>query len=340
MMLQTPETSLSKVARVGSTTRFWFAAPGVVSADGLLTDWPEVSFTLANGSSTSQSATPQFAEQALASSPDRGHLRLAAAFTGAAPTRAWGDAFVWSPVVGTLPVRIASIDGDLVELVDRLPCILPAAAGTVLQSALWYVDEGPGLPLAEVTRGATGDLPTRIDVLWSLRNAAGEKTVHRERGELSVVRQPFATGLTTATLRRFYPDLGGLGAVGEAGFEGAILRSHVALALRVRADVREAGCPGYTWEDDVSGAPFLAAHAAWAAAAVAESSAPERAKAYQESGWPLYRSALASTLLDLDRSGTVQPGESPGLVGASTAAKMAPSRVDYGAPAWWVGRRR
>lgn len=342
MMLQTPDTSMSKVARVGSATRFWFAAPGVPSATGLLTDWPEVTFSLADGvSSSSQSASPQFAEQAVASSPDRQTLTLAGAFAGPAATLAWGDAFVWSPAAGTLPVRIASISGTEVKLVDRLPINLPTVSGTALHSALWYVDEGPGLPLADVTRGAQGDMPTRIDVVWSLRNAAGAKTLHRERGELSVVRQPFLTGLTTAALRRMYPELGGLGAVGEAGFEGAILRSHVALALRVRADVREAGCPGYTWEDDVSAAPFLAAHAAWAAAAVAESVAPERSKAYQDSGWPLYRSALASTLLDLNRSGTVQPGESPGLIGAATAAKMAPSRVPTGCqPAWWVGRAR
>lgn len=336
----TPDTSMQKVARLGSTTRFWFAAPGVIAESGGLPVFPAVTFTKADGTSIAVSMTPQFADLPITAAPYRDRLTLSSAYVGPAPTFGWGDAHIYSPTAGTIPVRVASVNGTTVQLVDRLPYDLAVVSGTFMQSALWSTVEGPGAPLDEVTRRDDGDFPVVIEVVWTLRNAALSATVETDRGTLSVVRQPFGTGLTTGTLRRLYPELGAMQQQGSAGFEAAIARTALALAMQVRADVREAGAPGYTWEDDLDGSPFLAAHAAMAAAAAQEPTDPESAARLTEQAKGLYLSALRSAWLDRNRSGTVQAGESPGLVGGATAAQVAPSVVPYLAPGWTMGERR
>lgn len=333
MMAQAPDTSMQKVCRLGSATRLWFASPGVIATANNLPVFPEATFTKADGSGVQVSLSPQFADLAVASSPSRDRLTLTGAFSGAAPTLGWGDAYIYTDGSGTIPVRIASVSGSTVQLVDRLPYGL--VGGGILQSALWSTVEGPGTPLDEVTRRPDGDFPVIVTVEWAMRNAALGSVVETTRGTLSVVRQPFGTGLTTGELRRLYPELGAMQAQGSAGFEGAILRTSGELALRVRADVREAGAPGYTWEDDIDGSPFMAAHAAMAAVAVLEPTDPDSAARVAARVDKLYLSALRSSWLDRNRSGTVQAGESPGLIAAATGAQQAPSVMPYDPAAVW-----
>jgi len=162
-----------------------------------------------------------------------------------------------------------------------------------------------------------------------------------DEGVLHVVRQPFATGLTTASLRLRYPEVTGLAAVGSVGFEAAIFRTHEELALRVRADVREAGFPGYGWETDVNGGPFIAYHAKVALAAALDSVAPDRSALLRESAEDQYRQAIATAWADRTRDGIVTAGESPGLVGGATAAQISPSYVPPARTDVWVmGERR
>ena len=337
-----PDTSLSKVCRVATETRLWFAAPAAVSSSaGPLVDFPEVTFTEADGSSTTVSLSEPFPFLAVASSPNRRTLTLSASYVGAAPTLGWGDALLYSPALGTIPIRIESVNGTTLKLVDPLPADLPALSDTEVQPAAWFTDEGPGAPLATVTRTAQGDLPVTIEVEWFIKTGSASKTTVRERGTLSVVLRPFSTGLTTAGLRRLYPELGGMASQGSAGFEGIIARTLGELALRVRADVREAGASPYTWEDDLDGAPFLHAHAAYAAAAALDATNPTRAEALRQLAKPLYTSARQSAWFDRNRSGTVQLGESPGLVGAATAASIAPSYIPTPNPnRWRIGEPR
>ena len=77
-----------------------------------------------------------------------------------------------------------------------------------------------------------------------------------------------------------------------------------------------------------------------AAAAAQEPTDPESAARLTEQSKALYLSALRSAWLDRNRSGTVQAGESPGLVGGATAAQVAPSVVPATVGGWRMGERR
>ena len=341
-MFESPDTSLTKKIRAGSPVRLWFAAPGAVSVTGPLLDYPWLDMVPQRGLAPGEglSLTEAFPPQAVASSPSRDRLTLSSAFAGQPATLTWGDAFVWSPLAGCLPVRVASVSGTDVRLVEAMQYPLPTAEGTTLLPALWYADLANEQLLDEVTRVTEGDFPVLLTVTWSLRGANGTKVESVQRGELSVVKQPFETDLTTGSLRSLYPELGGLAQVGEAGLAAAVKRSHMALSLRVGSDVLESGAPGATWEDDISATHFLASHAAYAAAEVVQSISPDRAVAYREQGDALYRAALSKAWFDRNRSGTVDAGESPGLLGMATARRQAPSRVGNGCVRWQKGQPR
>ena len=335
-----PDTSLEKTVQVAKAVRLWWSADARVPVVGLLEVYPVVNFRTPAGA-VSADLSPQFTTQAVASSPNRYTLTLGASYSGAAATFALGDAHVLSPALGAIPVRVASISGTTATLTDPMPYDLPDAASCLLQSALWYSDEGPGNPVATETRTVTIDQPVPYTVTWTYANPAGSSVVHVDEGVLHVVRQPFVTGLTSHSLRARWPEVSGLAAVGSAGFEAIILRTSEELALRVRAAVREAGFPAYGWETDVNAGVFLPYHAMVTAAAAMDSTSPERAELLRQRAEPLFAQALATTWADRNRDGVVDAGEVPGLIGSATAAQIAPSYVPTPRPyGWSLGERR
>jgi hypothetical protein len=335
-----PDTGLEKTARVAATTRLWWAADARVPVSGSLEVAPVVAFRVPTGT-VSANLAPQFTSAAIAAAPSRDTLTLGASSTGAQATFALGEAHIISPAMGAIPVRVASISGTAVQLVERLPYALPDAASCTLQSALWYTDVGAGSPVATETRTSTiTDLPVPYTVTWTYANPAGSSVVVVDEGILNVVRQPFETGLTTAQVRARWPELGSMQGVGSVGFEAIILRTLEALRLRVRASVREAMTPGYGWETDINGAPFLPFHAAEVAASCLDSVAPDRAAAIREQSVRLFTDAMQTAWLDKNRDGVVDLGETPALIGGATAATIAPSYVPTPVTGWGLGERR
>lgn len=335
-----PDTGLEKTARVAAITRLWWAADARVPVSGSLEVAPVVAFRVPTGT-VSATLVPQFTSAAVSAAPTRDTLTLAAPVTGAQATFALGEAHIISPAMGAIPVRVASISGAAVQLVERLPYALPDAASCILQSALWHTDVGVGSPVATETRTATiTDLPVTYRVTWTYASPTGSSVVVVDEGILNVVRQPFETGLTTAQVRARWPELGSMQSVGSVGFEAIILRTLEALRLRVRAAVREAMTPGYGWETDINAAPFLPFHAAEVAASCLDSVSPDRAAAIREQSVRLFTDAMQTAWLDKNRDGVVDLGETPALIGGATAATIAPSYVPTPACGWRLGERR
>lgn len=340
-----PDTRVNKVVRV-SGGRLWWAAPGYVmqampangvpSGEVVSATWRAPSATVVTPLTaawptlTVTAATRDTLTAAAISGPMRGALPF-------------GAAMLYTQGSGVIPVRIVSVDGTAIKLADRLPVGVTVTAASRLQSALWWVDLVSADVVADVTRGAgTGDRPIPYSVSWDVLTPApgsgggGGITpqVIRTEGVLSVVRQPFDTGLTPDGLARYYPEVARMAQAASASTEAAIARTAAEMALRVRGDVREARGAYYA-EDDVSGPALEMAHAAAAAAALVESVAPDRAAALTERAEVLYRQGLAAAWLDLNRDGVVDAGEVPGVPGLTTSAQRFPAVSVGSSPITW-----
>lgn len=159
-----------------------------------------------------------------------------------------------------------------------------------------------------------------------------------DRGTIAVVEAPFETGLGPAELLALYPELANVRAPGAIALDGAISRTHRELAMRIRADLRDASGGVQLWEDDVEGENFVGVHAMLAYADAIESVAPDRAAAQRERALDLYRPAFASAWIDVARSGIPNDSAQPNVLTAQTSANLAPHRLHTsGPPGSWAG---
>lgn len=281
---------------------------------------------------------PAFTPVAVQSQTAPDVLALGAALTLTADFgRLYGDAFIWGTDGTQTPVRIAARPApDRVQLAEPLRYALPAQA--YLVPAVWgHVFSMPPEP----TRTGARYTPVQYHLRWGGAGQAGRASV--ETGTLNLVHQVFSTGLSDATLRDHYPELMGYAQPGQGGLDGAVWRSYQALRLRVRHDLAGRGeGAAALYEDDLSGGPFLAAHAAMAAAEALDSVNPERSALLRARAEELYTPALHSAWLDVQRSGRVSDGDVPGQAGlGSTHARLpwAQAARTFARP-WKLGERR
>ena len=340
-----PDTRVNKTVRTGGG-RLWWAAPGYVVQSLGNNGVPSGEAVSATWRPT---AGPVVTPLALAwptrtvTALSRDTITVASAtgpMQGALP---FGAALLYTQGAGVVPVRVVAVDGTTIRLADRLPPGLVVSAAARLQSALWWADVTDADVVGAVTRTAgAGDRPVPYSVTWDVLTPAPGSGVGntitpqaiRTEGVLSVVRQPFGTGLTPDALARYYPEVARMAQAGGASTEAAIARTAAEMALRVRGDVREARGSYYA-EDDVSGPALEMAHAAAAAAALVESVAPDRAAALVERYETLYRQGLAAAWLDFNRDGVVDADEVPGAPGLTTSAQRFPVVSLGNSPITW-----
>lgn len=351
--MSAPDTALHKTVRLGGG-RLWWRAPnyiGTAAADGALSgESASVVYRPTSGDVTS-TLTPAWATLTVQAQPARDELTVTPTADAAIGVLPYGDAWLWTPHGGALPVRVQrAADGGAtlsVYLADRLPVDLDVSANARLQSALWYVDESTATVVDTVTRSSAGDYPIPYTIDWQQlqpANPAGAGAItaagYRVEGTLSVVRQPFATGVATADVYARFPELARMAAAGSAGLEAAVYAEHEALRLAVDAAVRQAGASPYTWADDVSAAPFAPCHATMVAARVVDTVDPERAQRLRAQAEVLFSQALTVAWVDRDRDGVVDEGETPALIGFSTSSSVLPSSVADTTDWWSFGERR
>lgn len=352
--MNAPDTALDKVVRVGGG-RLWWRSPsfvGGVDANGTPTAASaSAQYRTTVAGTITTSLAPAWATLTVTGQHSRGQLTVDLPSDAMAGTLPWGDAWLYTAHNGIIPVRIGAVvdHGQHydITLTDRLKYDLDLNGGARLQSQLWYADETTAAVVGTVTRTATANAPIPYTIEWGVlepANPAGagaiSSTARRVEGLLSVVRQPFDTGLSSDGVRARYPELARLSQAGSAGLEAAIFAEGQALALMVTGAVREAGASPYTFADDVSGSAFTEAHAAMVAARLVESTRPEQADRYRERADSLFRQGLAVAWADLNRDGVVDAGESPALIGFATASKGLPAVVPTRTAWWSMGERR
>ena len=351
-MSNAPDTRLDKVVRVGGG-RCWWLSPGFVGsagANGVPSGGSESADAVwrAPSAPVTTALAPAWATRTIDAQPARDRLTVAAVTDALSGVLPFGAAWIYTPGNGTHPVRVARVEGTTIHLVDRLPYDLTIASGARLQAGLWYVDLADASPANIATRTATTNSPIPYSVTWPvLQAAAGSgnggavaSALVRHEGLLSVVRQPFDTGLTTDGVFARFPDLARYAQAGSQGLEAAIWSSREALILRIRGDIRQAGPSPFGFEDDLDGGAFTAAHAAMAAAALVEPTDADRYDRLLKMADRLYASALGSAWVDANRDGVVDAGESPGGTGFAAAGAVLPSIVPDAAPWWTLGERR
>ena len=340
-----PDTGMRKIMRLGGG-RLWWRSTGFVgdaTASGAVSgENATVTYRPTAGVQLTALKTA-WATRTINAQTNRRALVVDEVTDAISGTLPYGAAWIYTRGDGVIPVRIARVSGTTVHLVDPLPYDLTITTQARIQSALWFADESAAAVVGTVTRTAdAGDRPIPYTIEWGMLEPANQSAgfavgaaVRRVEGTLSVVRQPFDTGLTTDGVFARYPELTGMQQAGSAGVEGAILSAYSALRLNVTSAAREAGAAPYTWADDVSGDAFAECHAAMVAARIVRTTRPDLAQAYSEDAERYFKQGLAVAWADLNRDGVVDAGESPALVGFSTAGNALPSTVPSRAPAWW-----
>jgi hypothetical protein len=215
-----------------------------------------------------------------------------------------GQAWLRTVEGGIFSVRVVSIDdsAETVTLAEALPRNVDVA-GSTLTWATWVA------PLL------SGWMVAQRDVPWSVtwqetRGDDAYAPTRRDEGLLQIVRQPFDTQLSEQDLRSLYSWVHENRR--EQGVQAAIDATLEELAIELRAELQQRGLD----ENDVNGEPFRLAHAAKAAAHIADAIKPGMAEALLAKAARLTRSAMQSMWVDANRDGAVDSGERDRLYGA------------------------
>ena len=298
-------------ARVGGTgEQFWWTAPVPV------TGTPTLTITTSATTVTPTFAVLRATSNITAVARDRKTLTASATLTGTirgAQGPVYGEAFLITPRDGYFPIQVREVSNATVVLADALPAPLDVSASSpaVLQWALY----GATLPttiLQSVARNARWRVVYQEQIGVDLAGYT-----QRDEGLLQIVRQPFATGLTSRHVAQLHPGLAQRIPRRQGGWEPQIEAAYQELVMRLRRDLQERDLT----EDDLNGHRFRLVHAHLAAAVIYDEVQAEKAEALRSRvlGFldeetairtgGMVDEVLRSAWLDADRDGEVDSGE-------------------------------
>lgn len=172
-------------------------------------------------------------------------------FIGTQPEPVWLDLGAY----GQVPARISRVLSDdetghgTLELAEPLPTKIAAAAtGSIYWLTLTATIDAGDIPSAPV-------YPVRWSVVATTTRLGLSVPTEQDRGMLSVVWQPFETGLTDAQLARMAPWTAAARPSGVQSWAGAIESGLERLLAALRPSIQT----GKT-EDDLNGPQFLRLH--------------------------------------------------------------------------------
>lgn len=329
-----------RTVRVGSTEPFYVLLPA--PHDNVALTYPEVTFKPFGGAESAASMARLFEPQAVASvSGDQIELD-AALSTAVGCVGSLGHAWLRSDRSGVQLVQIQEIAGTVVTLSEPLPFSVDASGTCTLESAIWQID----LTASETgtaTQTTLGNRPVQWWVTWSAQTGANVPAEpSKVGGLLSVVRQPFSTGLDPVTLTLRYPELRRAIPGGFDSLWPYIVASEAEVALAARQHLLGMpGLQGIGTEHDVDGAPLLEAHAALAAARMWEATNPTRGALLREQARGLLKSGLALVWVDTNRNGQVDGAEAQTQVSTTQLTQIGrPLRAAATGRRFTIGGRR
>lgn len=239
----------------------------------------------------------------------------------------WGEAHYVSDEDGIIPVRVQSINGATIVITEPLHKRV-SSGGSLIWSSHWTL-----FSAADVTATA------RRDVTWSVAyqpllpgSAAGESAPRVDGPhQLIVVDNPFATGLTTARLASFYPEIAQTLPSRDADRAAYLDQALEWLVQDLRRELRPRGW----WEDDVDGGGFSLPHLYLTASLIIERTDPERAKELRARYHSTLATAHRAAQVDLDGDGV--PDEDSSRLSGPIALQAATVRSMPCPPRWRRG---
>lgn len=196
-------------------------------------------------------------------SADRKQLTCTWGSSGIPASWSQGDpepAFLSAEGRGQFPVRVLRVvsntvgdpPGGVLELAEAVPHNFAVGAyGCNLHWSTWTVK----IPLADIGTSM------RRPVLWTVTyqpviDGYNPGSGQIDRGELAVVRAPFATGMNDAALLRVFPGLASAIPAGSTGWRDQAQAGMDMLVSRILPEL-----PSGIYEDHLSGTQWLRAHA-------------------------------------------------------------------------------
>lgn len=246
----------------------------------------------------------------------------------------WGRAYLRTAQDGTFPVQVDRIETATIYISEPLPKSVIITAQ--LPASLIWGWFSAALPAA-VTATETGDRPADwwVDYTADRGAAVGNLASQTVSGILHVVARRFSTGIGDEALTYYYGHTLPRAPTDAKSWAGPIEAARDQLVMHIRSRIN-ATASGRR-EDDLNGADFAQAHAAWAASLIMQRSAPEFAATLMSQALAMANKALdAAGWYDPDGDGIGEQGSAVSkaalLVGfsqAETRAETPPNPFNY-----------
>lgn len=314
-------------ALVGSTEAFDVLIPGVVSGSPTLTFRRDGAEVAGAGFAVKRAADPC---TAISGNDLTGTFAAGVGLQGPV----YGRAYLLTAQDGTFPVQIDELTTTTARMSEPLPrsVVITEALPASLVWAWWSA----AIPAA-VTATETGDSPVDwwVTYIENRGSAVGTLASQRVSGVLHVVDGKFSTGLSDEALNLYYGHIIPRAQVGHLSHAGPIeaARQQMVTHIRARLNATRTG----RREDDINGADFLQAHAAWAVSHIIKARNPELSGTLLGEAMAQTDKALDSTSwYDPDGDGNGEQGSAVSkaalLVGfsqAETRAETPPNPFNY-----------
>lgn len=211
-----------------------------------------------------------------------------------------GSAFFKSAEGGIIPVTVTGIDdsAETVTLAEALPKGVDAAGGTLVWATWVFALLAPQM---------VAQRDVAWQVAWSETTGGDGRLITRlSTGTLDIVARPFETGLSHHRLLKLYPWLAARQHQRQEDFGPQIEATLMEMQLRLDAALVERDLDA----NDVDGSRLLLAHAAAAAAMIAEKDgSPDQIQGLLARSERLFKDGMAAIWADADRDGAIDSGE-------------------------------
>ena len=286
-----------KLRALAATATWWWRAPVPVD-----TTTATVTFRLTAGVHGPVALAPVTADLTV-SAIDNTRRILTITGPAAAPSGpegVRGAAWLETAADGNMAVQVVKITATTVELASALPHTPDFTATGTLRFA-WH---SVGVLLADALAAVDRNVPTTVD--YSERYGVDVAGIAgRDEMLVSVVRQPYRTGLSPADVGTLMPSVGARVAQRSQDYRPQVDLVGEMLEQRIHADL----AARQLTEDDVDGSRFRGVHAAWTVSCILEDIDTTLADRWKARADEAYDAAMTGVWVDLDRDGVVDAGE-------------------------------
>ena len=289
-------SNYTRKLRQGASTTWWWRSPVPVDTTAVIAN-----FRLTAGTQAVALAPPTADLTVSAVDGSRRVLTITApAAAPSGPEGIRGEAWLETPADGVLAVQVVQVTATAVTLAEPLPHNVGFASNGTLRFA-WL---GGTVTVGDVTAAVERTVP--VHVTYQERFGADVTGIpNQDELTISVVRQPFRTGVSPADVSALMPSVGARVPQRGQDFRPQIEWVGEMLEARVHADLAARSLT----EDDIDGSRLRSCHAAWSVSCILEDINTDGADRWRLRADEAYDAAMRGLWVDLNRDGVVDAGE-------------------------------